>query len=110
MKKTSLIPAVVAALVCGCNTVHQEASVKITNPNGTIEERTVRSDVKTRGDAKAAVEKMNGGATSKSAHIGAAGVSEESNITDTIQAISKLLQDLTAAGVAAGAKAAKPVP
>lgn len=107
MKRILLL---LALLACGCNTIHQEASVRTTNKDGTIEERTVRSDVKTRGDAKAAVEKMNGGATTKSAHIGAAGVSEESNVTEMIQAIGKLLNDMIAASVAAGAKAVKPVP
>jgi len=106
--------AVLLLCLCGCNTVQQTASTKLTHPNGDIEERTVGAKVSTRGDAKAAVEKMSGGATSKSAHIGASGVSEESNATEMIQAIGKaaaeVLDKLITASVAAGAKAVKPVP
>lgn len=99
--------------LCACNTVKQSATTRTTDPKtGIVDERTVESSVKTRGDAKAYIEKMNGGATSKSAHIGASGVSEESNVTDLIKAIgeaaAKLLDQVIQSSAAAGAKAVKP--
>ncbi len=96
-------------MTAGCASVHQSSTTTTTDPKtGVVEVREVKASVVATGDAKSAVQTMNGGATSKSAHIGATGVSDESNISDTINAIGALMEKLFNAGVAAGAKTVKP--
>jgi hypothetical protein len=96
-------------LLTGCNTVRQTASQKTTNPTtGVIDERTVEAKISGTGDAKSAVEKLNGSASLKTVRLGAQGVSEESNVTEMIKAVGDLLEKLFNAGVAAGAKTVKP--
>jgi|KBSSwiStaDraftv2_1062776.scaffolds.fasta_scaffold181662_4 hypothetical protein len=110
LSKSSLLVALLfACLLCGCASVHQSATTTTTDPKtGIVETREVKASIVATGDAKSAVEKMTGGATSKSAHIGASGVSEESNVTDMIQAIGTTVEKIFNAGVAAGAKTVKP--
>ncbi len=109
MKTKILQIACLSLAVAGCASVHQSSTTTTTDPKtGIVETREVKASVVATGDAKSAVQTMNGGATSKSAHIGATGVAEESNVTDTINAIGVLMEKIFNAGVAAGAKTVKP--
>jgi len=101
-----LVPAL---FLNACASVKQKASVTTTDPKtGIVETREVSSSVTATGDAKSAVEKMSGGATTKSAHIGASGVSEESNVTEMLKAFGEVLSQTFNAGVSAGKKGIVP--
>lgn len=95
------------ALLCGCTTATLTAKVTTTDPKtGLVEVRDVQSRIHSAGDAKSAVELVKASASAKTASVGANGVSQESNLSDLVNAAANLLGQVFQAGVAAG-KAAK---
>ena len=98
-------------LLTGCASIKQQAETTLTDPKtGLVESRSTSASIVATGDAKQAVEKLNGSASTKTATIGATGASQESNMSETFNALANVIRASFEAGLAAGQKTVVPTP
>lgn len=96
-----------AVLICllflsGCTIMRQQATLKITHPDGTIEDRTLTSKATSFWDTKQIIDRLRA-SNGKTLSLGTTGLEHETSATNAVD----LVQSVVGAAVGAAVRAAK---